>query len=143
MRKFGQTSLIDFLIDRMPELHPSLRRQDSKFVDVKAAAHLYNIWKNKDNRIAEKTFKKPPTLSSRDLELMENEGLVKKDGEKLNITAKGSEIIKTMVLGDDRSIYEDDGKVVSYKQASANTRAASKMRKNTEKKVNDLWWGRF
>lgn len=80
---------------------------------------LYEIWSNKDNMISKNTYKKPLSVSSESIRNMEREGLVNFSHDKFNITKKGKEMLKTMILGDERSIF-DENKHINYKKAKAN-----------------------
>lgn len=138
MKKFAQLSLVDVLLNRMPELHPSMAHQMSPQLEDK----LFNIWKDKKNKLSDNLYKKPVDLQSSDLAEMEKAGLVTAQGNKLHITQKGSSAIKQMILGDERSSFEDDGSNVSYKQAVSNTKTPSKLKEKNKAIEND-WWSRF
>ena len=133
MRKFGQYSLVDFLVN----LIPNEWKSDPNYVNPKTIQSLYSIWKNPNNKIGNKIYKRPNTISDKDVEAMIDSGLIIRSGEKIQITSKGSDIIKTMILGDDRSSYEDKGHDIDYHTASQNIKMAKRSKK---RKVADLWW---
>jgi len=128
MHKFTQFSLVDFLTNILP---PDLKpRKD--ILDPKSVQVLYNIWKNPNNKISNKVYKHPKDISQDDLDSLISYGLMRKAGNGLQITGKGSNIIKTMILGDDRSSYEE-GRDIEYTKASNNI-------KKKNKKTDDSWW---
>jgi hypothetical protein len=134
--KFGQNSILDYLLEKMPEL--SFIK--NKLVDENSAKELFLIWENPNSKIGKTTYKKPQNISSNSVENLQKQGLVRRIGDAIEITAKGNEVIKTMILGDERSIFEDDGKPLPYKMALANTKR--KKIKNG-KKYQEQWWSRF
>ena len=134
MRKFNQFSLVDFLTNVL--------NIDSKIVkdaiNPKAVNALYSIWKNPKNKIGNRIYKRPTDIKQSDLDDLVSSGLVSKAHNGLKITNKGSNIIRTMILGDDRSSYEENGQDVDYVTASKNTNLRKK-----NKKASDQWWGRI
>lgn len=131
MNKRSDSSLVDFLID--------LQAKTPQKTNTKLANVLFDIWKNKNNQIAKTIFKKPVTISNTEIENLQKEGLIEMISDKIKITAKGSEIIKVMILGDERSIFEENGEDIDYKFASEFVKTPSKLKKQG-KKVEDLWW---
>ena len=140
MKKFAQLSVVDILLQRMPELHPSMSSQQAMTPQLEDK--LFNIWKNKKNQLSEKLFKKPESVTAKELDAMEKAGLIQASGNRIHITHKGSTAIKSMILGDDRSSFEDDGRSVNYKQAVKNTKTPSKL-KDKNKSIENDWWSRF
>tara|TARA_Y100000310_G_scaffold329424_1_gene399242 strand:+ start:192 stop:614 length:423 start_codon:yes stop_codon:yes gene_type:complete len=140
MKKFAQLSVVDILLQRMPELHPSLSHQMQPSHQLEE--RLFNIWKDKKNQLSERLFKKPANITANEVAEMEKAGLVQAAGSNIHITHKGSTAIKSMVLGDDRSSFEDDGKNINYKQAVKNTKTPSKL-KDRNKSIENDWWSRF
>jgi hypothetical protein len=70
---------------------------------------------------------------------MKKANLVITIGDKIEITKKGENIIKVMVLGDDRSIYDKNSMTedIDYNTALNNT-------KNIKtSKTSYSWWNRF
>jgi len=140
MRKFGQSSIWDNLIRIMPEFRDRIMKSPD-YVDPTVAKSLYNIWRTGSAQSQEdKVFKKPTTLSHDEVSRMKDAGLVLAIGDNLQITDKGQKIIKVMILGDDRSIFEDDGKVIEYNKALSHTKGVK-----TAKvcKVASSFWGQF
>lgn len=133
MHKYSQSSLVDFLMQKMPSL-ANIKKQ-AKYVQSNVAQNLFNIWKDPQNEVGKKVYKKPTTISSQELNGLISSGLVSPIGDKLKITAKGSQVIKIMILGDDRSVYQDDGKNVQIRVASAKVKQPSK-----KKKAQNDWW---
>ena len=134
-----QQSVADFLVELLPQYQRKVKR-GNHFIDAKAATHLYSMWKDEKAQLSKNLFQKPSSLSESDLALMQEEGLIKRQGFKVAVTDKGQEIIRIMILGDDRSIFEDDGKDLDFKTASNNTNTPSKVKKQRQK-AEDLWWG--
>lgn len=140
MKKYGQSSIWDNLLRIMPELRDKILRSPD-YVDPIAAKSLYNIWRTGSQKEDERIFKKPATLGHDDVERMKNAGLIKAIGDNIEVTDKGSKVIKVMILGDDKSIFEDDGKFIDYNTAIDQTKGvktAKKLRKSASS-----WWDRF
>jgi len=134
-QKHAQTSVVDFLVQNFPQLALG---QEIKDENSEAAEALYNIWANEQNQISEKILRKPIAISSQLLDKMQRNGLVRALGDRLEVTSKGSEVIKTMILGDEHSALENKTHKVSYKEA------VSHSQKNNLKKMsqqsNKAWW---
>ena len=140
MIKTGQ-SLIDTLINIMPSLKNIITIEDDKdYVDPHAAESLFLIWKNGSKKSGDRTFKRPTTISLHEVENMKSEGLVKSIGEKIEITDKGEEVIKIMILGDDRSSFENTELIINYNQALGKVKNVKTAKKT---KVASGWWDRF
>lgn len=138
MKKEGQ-SFIDTLIQLMPGLMQNKFISHSKdFVNSAAADSLFSVWKNSSTK--GKTFVRPRTMSMAEVKNMEDEGLVKAVGSNLEITSKGEKVIKVMILGDSRSIFEDNDVIIDYNQALSNTNNVKTAKKS---KVANSWWDRF
>lgn len=105
----------------MPEFKDRIMKSPD-YVDPTVAHSLYNIWSTGAQSSDDKIFKKPVTLSQNDVLRMKDSGLILAIGDNLQITDKGQKVIKTMLLGDDRSIFEDDGNVVPYNTALNNVK---------------------
>jgi len=132
-------SVVDFLVDMFPQFSGKIKR-GKHYIDVKAANCLYSIWNNEKNQLSDKMLKSPSNVKDSELTLMQQEGLVKKMGSNIEITEKGKEIIKIMILGDDRSIFDNNKNQIDFKIASQNVDTPAKLKKQ-KKKVEDMWWG--
>ena len=140
MRKKSQHSnVLDFLINNLYDIDLTTYKT-KKHVDPKSAKSLYSVWKDTDNQVSNKIYKKPNTLSSRDIEDMTSEGLIRCIGDKVEITSKGSEIIKTMILGNDKSFF-DKNNDIDYITAEKNINARQASKKTS--KYNQSWWNGF
>ena len=140
MKKYGQSSIWDNLIRIMPEFKEKILKSPD-YVDPLAAKSLYNIWRTGSKSREGKIFKKPATLSQDDVSRMKEEGLVLAIGDNLQITDKGQKIIRVMILGDDRSIFEDDGGIVDYNKALNHTKGVKTAKKL--RLASNSWWDRF
>ena len=138
MKKHGQSSVWDNLIRIMPELKYKIERS-SDYIDPIAAKSLYNIWRTGSQDKEEKIFKKPTTLSKDDVERMKEAGLARAIGDNLEITAKGEKVIRVMILGDDRSVFEDNGIPIDYHTALDRAKGVKIAKRH---KVAS-WWDRF
>ncbi len=126
-------SLMDVLIRLMPELR-SVRKNHT---DPKLANMLYNkIWSSVEHKVADKKFRRPSDLKMADVERLKAEGLVEVSGDTIEITAKGTHVVKSMILGDDRSIFEEDGKPTDYLTATANLKP-SRLKKSAKRASAD------
>ena len=139
MKKQGQSSIWDSLIRIMPEFTDMVRKSPT-YVDPIAAKSLYNIWRTGSQKQSDKIYKKPATIGIEEVNRMKQAGLITAIGDNLEITEKGSKIINVMILGDDRSIFEDDGTNVEYNKALDNTKGVKTAK---SLKVASNWWDRF
>jgi hypothetical protein len=149
MRKEAQQSLLDLLIRLVPDWGKEITiiRTRRPTIDRQAAKKLYAMWLDAKNKISDKTFKRPEDITKADIEKMENEGLIKEKKEEIEITAKGVDVIKTMLLGDERSAFDDDGTILDYMTAHANTkprmRKTSGKRASSEQISGNNWWSKM
>jgi predicted methyltransferase len=139
MKIIYSQSVTDFLVDMFPQFSGKVKRGKT-FVDAKAANCLYSIWNNEKNQLSAKTLKVTSNVKEADLNLMQQEGLIKKIGSNIEITEKGKEIIKIMILGDEKSIFDRSNGQIDFKTASQNVDTPSKLKKQ-KKKIEDTWWG--
>jgi len=138
MKKQGQ-SVIETLLQLMPDLgKKEMIDQGRDYVNSMAAESLFSMWKNTSSN--KKTFTRPSTVSKVEVDNMKNEGLIKSIGDKVELTSKGEKVIKVMILGDSKSIFEEDGIIIDYHQALANTKEVKTAKKS---KVASGWWDRF
>lgn len=135
MKKFYQNSIVDFLIDLMPEF----KKLKNEFVDHSVADKLFSIWNNPKNKIGNRVYKAPSSLSSKDIEEMQKAGLVSKIGDDIQITTKGSNIIKTIILGNDKSALEREGETRNYVLASKYVKIPSKLMRKLGKFSQTIW----
>lgn len=138
MYRLGQ-SVLDLLLDQLDhidQLHPHCRSKD--YVNNRAAASLYKIWKNQNNKISSRIYKRPSTISLDDVENMQQEGLIRSLGDKIELTSKGLKTVRVMILGDDRSSYENNDVQITYSQALAEVKSRSL--KTSNKKHENSWW---
>lgn len=127
-----QQSVVDFLIDVMPDLNRRINNFNNGINDNHANV-LFSIWENENKKIGNKTFKKPEEVDIKVVESLERSGLIKKIGDSLKITQKGSDVIKTMILGDDKSAFDKKASI-RYNEALMNTQLPSMVKKSN----NDL-----
>lgn len=127
--KETQHSLMDFLLQIMPDLKnfPGIILvRPSAGENTKAAKVLMSIWKDEKNKIDTHSFKRPNTLTTSDINEMESGGFIKMNGDTISITPKGVDVIKTMILGDDKSSFESEEEM-DYERALANTKPRKKV----------------
>lgn len=124
----SQKSLLDYLMQIMPNVQlVELRHMVIPRKESAAANKLFSLWIDENNKVGKSTLKRPPTVSITDVENMQREGLVKLDGDKLQITSRGADVIKTMILGDDKSAFDGDS-IVDYGTAYANCRKRGRVK---------------
>lgn len=134
------------VLDTFLSILPSIPKKDDKtiagvdYVDPESAKLLFSVWHNGKTRNRSNLYERPITLSLYDVQKIQKAGLVKSVGNELEITDKGSKIISIMVLGDDRSSFDDNKIEIDYNQALSNVKNV-KTAKQT--KVADFWWDRF
>lgn len=134
MKKTSQTILDSFF-----QIMPELRKTHS--VNLAAATDLFNLWRNGQSKSSGRVFKKPVTLPQYNVKRMQEAGLVTAVGDEIEITTMGRNIIKTMILGDERSAFDDSGVIIAYDEALSNTKKTAKG-KSTKRASSD-WWSRF
>ena len=116
--------------------------------DRTGATALYKIWRDSGNKISNTLYKRPVTVSDEEVIKMEKAGLVKRIADNLEVTDRGKKVIRVMVLGNDRSVFDkdDDGRMLGYDQAFAKTQhpgMKSAKKKGTTKTAESKWWDRF
>lgn len=121
MNKFNQSSIWDSLIDIMPELGVMTRRT-TEYVDPLAANSLYTLWRSGESKRGSKEYKQPVTFAKDDVDRMKNAGLVKVIGNDIQLTSKGEKVIRIMILGDDRSVFDNNEIIIDYNTALNKTR---------------------
>jgi len=124
----------------MPEFADKIKKSPA-YVDPIAARSLYNIWRSGEKKKSSKLYKKPVALGSEDSNRMSNAGLIRVIGDNIEITEKGSKVINVMILGDERSIFEDNGFDIEYNVALNSTKGI-KVAKQM-KVASSKWWDRF
>jgi len=141
MKKFSQ-SIYDTLIYLMPNLKERLQSHGDA-IDPVAARSLFSIWRTGEEKSNSRIFKRPVTIGQDEVQRMKDAGLIRQLGDNIEITDKGSKVIKIMVLGDNRSIFEDDDSVIDYSKALTETKGVQKMAKQCKVAQNISWWDRF
>jgi len=138
-------TLFDYLIQIMPGLQVQIKSKEENAIDPVAAKNLFAIWKDEKNKISDRVYQRPYTVSASQVESMSDSGLIKTNGDNIEITDKGAKVIRVMVLGDDSSIFDKkDDKLIGYSEALSNTKKASTLRgHNLTKTASDNWWKRF
>jgi hypothetical protein len=125
----------------MPGLKDSIKFGND-YIDPIAARTLFNIWRV-GKGINQKIYNRPTTLSHDDIERIKKEGLARAVGEKIEVTEKGANVIKIMILGDNRSIFEDNGLEIDYNTSLANTKNIKIAKKQKTAQKEEDWWNRF
>jgi hypothetical protein len=113
------------------------------YVDPVSAKNLFFIWRTAENKgSSNNVFKRPETLAYSDLEQMKKEGLIKVLGDRIEVTEKGSKVIRIMILGDERSSFDNNDTIIDYNQALNNSKGM-KTAKQTKVASKIDWWERF
>jgi hypothetical protein len=138
--KKRQQSIIWFLIDNLDQFEDLKGRihKPQTDVDGNAASTLFNIWKDQKNKISENLYQRPATISKQELDVMKKEGLISDLGNKIKLTPKGEKVIKIMILGDERSSFDNNEYQINYADAIANVKERSL--KQSNKKYEHRWW---
>lgn len=136
-------SIADYLLQIMPGLQ--VRLETKPMVNSHAARTLFSLWKNEKNKVRDGLYRRPRTMSAHQVETMSREGLAREIGSDIQITDKGGDVLKVMILGNDASIFDaSDDRIMDYSQALANTKNAGANRSNSmNKAAASQWWGRF
>lgn len=123
-------SLMDFITRLMPsDFKGKIQMRTISPGYRKAVRTLFALWKDENNKIGSKMLRRPVTCSIDEVSTMQKEGLVKIVGDNIEVTDKGASVLKTMILGDDKSAFDDDGRVLDYEVALANTKPRRMMKK--------------
>jgi hypothetical protein len=136
MTKTAQQSLMDLIFKMMPDLQDGKHGpmvfliQKKSPINKKAVKTLMSLW-DKDN-LSSRRFKRPDDISKNELDLLISEKLIKENGSELEITDKGIEVIKTSILGDERSVFDDDGKLLDFDIALSNTKPTRRITKRAK-----------
>lgn len=135
MDKQAQTSLIDFLRDIVPELqHLTFLVRPDPTSDPNAKA-LYDVWSDVENKIADRKFVRPPTMSQAQVSKLESSGLVEIQGKYLKVTSKGADAIKSIILQTEKSAFN--------KSASGNAGLVKEAhRQNTKIAWKNNWYSK-
>ena len=141
MKKTNQT-IYDSLLNNIPNLGKLLFNND--YINPNISSNLFKIWK-KSNKIGSNKFKRPSNIPIHDIKDMVKAGLVRNIGENIELTKKGKNIIKVMILGDDRSIFDSDNTIIDYNEALANTKnlktaGSKKIKISNNKKQGKNWY---
>lgn len=134
-------SVIDYLFQILPN-NKSISTKTNA-VDDQSAKILYSLWRTAENKQSNKVYKKPVTMSWYDVEKLETQGLAKRIQDNIEITDKGSKVLRVMILGNNTSIFDKDG-LVNYSTALTNM-VNTKQAKNKNSKVasQEHWWDKF
>lgn len=135
-------SLLDFLVQVMPDWQNQViefRKSPRYLVNGRAAKTLFALWRDSKNKVDNYILQRPTHVSLAEVSAMQEAGLVRDLGEKIEITSKGKDVIKTMILGDDKSIYEEDGNIISFETAYANTKRRTKTARKVAGGMSDAY----
>ena len=98
-------SVADYLIRITPDME--LRFIPSKkMINPLATRSLFALWKDKSNKLSDRTYHRPPTMSQHEISAITQAGLAKEIDNKIEITDKGSSVLGIMLLGDESSIFD-------------------------------------
>jgi len=136
MNKQAQTSLLDFLMDAMPELGDMRIMINPSSSNNPTAQTLYSMWSDMENKISDRKFSRPPKLSQAEVSKMESSGFVEVQGKYLKVTTKGANAIKEIILNTEKSSFE--------KSASSSALSSKSSIKTAQKniKVSKNWYTR-
>lgn len=136
MKKQAQTSLLDFLMDAMPELGDMRIMINPNSSSNPTAQTLYSMWSDMENKISDRKFVRPPKLSQGEVTKMESSGLVEIQGKYLKVTSKGANAIKEIILNTEKSSFD---KLASSSPSKSNS-SVKVAQKNI--KVSKNWYAR-
>ena len=141
-------SVFDYLVVLLPEISKDVTNE---YVDPHSAKKLFSMWRDEKNVVDERTLRRPTDVSAQDVAALEKAGLVTRMGDNVEITTKGADVIKVMILGDDKSVFEPDDVIINYADALASsnapqTRIAGRktvLSSDINEKASNNWWDRF
>lgn len=127
MNKTAQQSLLDLIIDQMPD------SGDMMFIRLAPDAGpsegettLYEAWLDSPEA-SEGKIKRPASLHRQEIDSMVREGLVRELGDCLELTSKGTKILTKLILKDDTNSFGNPVKKSSAKITSPFARFASRI----------------
>lgn len=133
------------LIQFLPDAHIPKRFELASYGDPLGAKCLYQIWKDNRNKIADGVYLRPVHVGVNEVKKMADHGLVRAIDDRLELTKKGSDVLKVMVLGNDPSVFKKDDVIKNYNESMSHTQNPTTVtaHKKLAQKTEDLWWGRF
>ncbi len=131
MRKNAQ-SIYERLLEIMPQLRVNIIK-GKDYVEPSIANSLFSVWRTGKSGSNNSTFKRPVSLAHDDIQKMKSAGLIRAIGENIEITEKGQKVIKIMILGDERSSFENNDLIIDYNQALDNTKGVKTASKKMTK----------
>ena len=96
----SSTSLLQYLMQRPDWGTVLLRKQISS--ESLAASKLFDLWQKSGTTNG--YLSRPPEFPKSNIDMMRECGLIREIGDRIEVTKKGSEAIRSLILGDDRSI---------------------------------------
>ena len=142
INKYNQ-SLTDYLVRLMPDFPKNLTTGNSDMTDSVAANSLFTIWKDSRNKVKHNLYNRPTTLSAHEVDLMQKKGLVRRLGNMLEITNKGANVIKIMILGHDSSIFDKEPSVDYHRALAQMKKTSRRTARKIASDTTDSWWRRF
>ena len=140
MYNYQQSSIADYLIKLFPNITNTSHNND---IDAIAAKDLFTIWINEKNKTGKATYRRDPVTPIHKIDRMKKAGFIRMFGNEVEITDKGADVIKVMILGDQKSIFEDDDSIIDYNIALSQTQQPLKMAQKISQTTSDIWWKRF
>ncbi len=126
-------SFFDNLINLLPHNYKNIIMRGKDYIEPSVAKNLFSVWRTGENKSSEKIYKRPTAIAHNDLEQMKKAGLIRVLGENIEITEKGARVINIMILGDDRSSFEDNDIIIDYNQALDTTKGLKTANKTFKK----------
>lgn len=85
-------------LDILLNLFPNMKKND---LLSKEAQSLYKLWSDASCKVSDTIFTRPLNLSIDNVVGMQKKGLVDYDGNKIEITSNGVDLIKKIILDED------------------------------------------
>jgi len=132
MKKHSQ-SIFDTLLNILPGNPGKYIIKTKDYIEPSIAKSLFSIWRTGESDSINRIYKRPISLAHDDIKKMKESGLIRTVGKNIEITDKGAEVIKIMVLGDDRSTFENNDIIIDYNEALSNTKGIKTANKKMTK----------
>jgi len=127
----AQNSLLDFLIDSIPELQFLTSKNDKTSNPLERS--LFSLWSDAESQISERKFVRPIDMTEDVIIQLESSGLIESIGKNIKVTSKGTQVIQKIILDEEKSIFEK----------SASSKPLVKVAAIIGRKKNTSWYQRL
>jgi len=126
-------SLLDYLMDVMPELGNGSFRVMLKQKSDPNTSKLYSLWQDSESKISNRKYSRPPNMTEKDIKSLESSGFVEIQGKNMKITNSGVAALRTMILDNDAFALSKK----SFSQSFTKTASRQNKRNNWYNRLKD------